>query len=45
MAAAGHESLGRRERQIMDIVYRLGLTEADVDRLRDLVRRAQRAGR
>jgi len=66
MAAAGHESLGRRERQIMDIVYRLGraavgdvmrelpdpptysavrATEADVDRLRDLVRRAQRAGR
>ena len=35
MAAAGHESLGRRERQIMDIVYRLGRAAAG-DVMREL---------
>lgn len=35
MTPAGHESLGRRERQIMDVVYRLGRA-AVADVMREL---------
>ncbi len=35
MPPAGHESLGRRERQIMDVVYRLGRA-AVADVMREL---------